>query len=88
MFLLLFVNRFEFFEFCLLVQDKQKHQNIINANSNSTKNPKPVGEGTGLGLSVSKTIIELHHGMISMRNRTDNMQQGVEIKLLFAINGE
>ena len=49
---------------------------------------KPVVEGTGLGLSVSKTIIELHHGMISMRNRTDNMQQGVEIKLLFAINGE
>jgi len=49
---------------------------------------KPVGEGTGLGLSVSKTIIELHHGMISMQNRTDNMQQGVEIKLLFAINGE
>ncbi|RKZ97104.1 MAG: hypothetical protein DRQ43_03465 [Gammaproteobacteria bacterium] len=49
---------------------------------------KPVGEGTGLGLSVSKTIIELHHGMISMQNRTDNMQQGVEIKLLFEINGE
>ncbi|MCU7798746.1 MAG: transporter substrate-binding domain-containing protein [gamma proteobacterium symbiont of Lucinoma myriamae] len=49
---------------------------------------KPVGEGTGLGLSVSKTIIGLHRGMITMKNRTDDVQQGVEVKLLFSINGE
>jgi signal transduction histidine kinase len=49
---------------------------------------KPVGEGTGLGLSVSKTIIGLHSGMIAMRNRTDGVQHGVEVKLIFAITGE
>ena len=49
---------------------------------------KPVGKGPGLGLSVSKTIIGLHNGMIAMRNRTDGVQQGVEVKILFAIQGE
>ena len=54
---------------------------------------KPAGEGTGLGLSVSKTIIGLHHGMITMKNRTDNVKpdvetKGVEVKIYFAINGE
>lgn len=49
---------------------------------------KPVGEGTGLGLSVSKTIIGLHHGMITMKNRTDNAQKGVTVKIYFSIKGE
>ena len=49
---------------------------------------KPVGEGTGLGLSVSKTIIGLHHGMITMKNRTDNAQKGVAVKIYFSIKGE
>lgn len=49
---------------------------------------KAAGEGTGLGLSVSKTIIGLHHGMITMKNRTDAVQQGVEVELLFSINGK
>ena len=49
---------------------------------------KPLGEGTGLGLSVSKTIISLHHGMITMNNRTDNDIKGVEVKIYFAVQGE
>ncbi len=47
---------------------------------------KPVGEGTGLGLSVSKTIINLHHGIITMHNRSD--QTGVEVTIYFALKEE
>ncbi|MCW8932131.1 MAG: transporter substrate-binding domain-containing protein [Gammaproteobacteria bacterium] len=47
---------------------------------------KPLGEGTGLGLSVSKTIIGLHHGMITMKNRRD-IEKGVEVKIYFVIKG-
>ncbi len=61
--------------------------------SNSEKNifepfftTKPMGEGTGLGLSVSKTIINLHHGIITMHNRSD--QTGVEVTIYFALKEE
>jgi PAS domain S-box-containing protein len=41
---------------------------------------KASGEGSGLGLSVSKSIIDLHHGLISLSNRED--AQGACMRLL------
>lgn len=44
---------------------------------------KPVGVGTGLGLSVTRKILELHHAVITLRNRSD--RQGAEAILLFTL---
>jgi len=45
---------------------------------------KPVGEGTGLGLSVSRNIIQLHHGIIDIRNRQEG---GALVSLVFPLIG-
>ncbi len=49
---------------------------------------KPLGEGTGLGLSVSKTIINLHHGLITMDNRKNANTKGVKVRIYFAVPEE
>ena len=41
---------------------------------------KTSGEGTGLGLSVSKSIIDMHHGIINLDNRED--AQGACMRIL------
>lgn len=44
---------------------------------------KPVGSGTGLGLSVSRNIIELHHGTLTIGNRKD--KRGAVVTIAFPV---
>ena len=46
---------------------------------------KSVGEGTGLGLSVVKKIVDLHHGLVELRNVASG---GLEVILIFAATAQ
>lgn len=58
-----------------------KHQEKIFDPFYSTKS---TGEGTGLGLSVTRTIVEMHGGMITLENKDNG--GGARVRLLFPTN--
>jgi PAS domain S-box-containing protein len=45
---------------------------------------KSTGKGTGLGLSVTRSIVDMHRGMITLENRTDGA--GAHVRLVFPTN--
>jgi signal transduction histidine kinase len=79
-------GRFEIGERALWLEVADNGPGIAEQDDHRVFDPffttKPVGEGTGLGLSVSRNIMGLHHGAISLKNRPEG---GASVVLLFKL---
>ncbi len=82
-------RRFRLGEEVILVEVSDTGPGIAEASQEKIFDPfftsKPVGEGTGIGLSVSQNIVNLHHGILDVRNGAGG---GAVFTMLFKINKE
>ena len=68
-------DRFALDDMLIVVRVEDSGPGISDENLHKIFDPyfttKPVGEGTGLGLPVSRQIVELHGGVLDIRNRRE-----------------